>query len=37
MGDASIAYVEGAGGSRVAEDQIVAAGKNDVSVVVFQR
>lgn len=32
MGDAPIAYVEGAGGTRVAEEQIVAAGKNDVSV-----
>ena len=32
MGDAPIAYVEGAGGTRVAEDQIVAPGKNDVSV-----
>jgi hypothetical protein len=32
MGDAPIAYVEGAGGTRVAEDQIVAPGKNDVSM-----
>lgn len=31
MGDAPIAYVEGAGGTRVAEDQVVAVGKNDVS------
>ncbi len=31
MGDAPVAYVEGAGGTRVAEDQIVAVGKNDVS------
>lgn len=31
MGDAPIAYVEGAGGTRVAEDQIVAVGKNDVT------
>lgn len=31
MGDAPIAYVEGAGGIRVAEDQIVTVGKNDVS------
>jgi hypothetical protein len=31
MGDAPIAYVEGAGGTRVAEEQIVASGKNDVS------
>lgn len=30
MGDAPIAYVEGAGGTRVAEDQIVEMGKNDV-------
>ena len=32
MGDAPIAYVEGAGGTRVAEDQIVAPGKNDVGM-----
>lgn len=31
MGDAPIAYIEGAGGLRVAEDQLVAVGKNDVS------
>lgn len=31
MGDAPIAYIEGAGGQRVAEDQIVSVGKNDVS------
>ena len=31
MGDAPVAYVEGAGGTRVAEDQVVAVGKNDVS------
>ena len=30
MGDAPIAYIEGAGGTRVAEDQIVSVGKNDV-------
>ena len=30
MGDAPIAYVEGAGGTRVSEDQIVTVGKNDV-------
>ncbi|EGO60626.1 hypothetical protein NEUTE1DRAFT_57240 [Neurospora tetrasperma FGSC 2508] len=30
MGDAPIAYVEGAGGIRVAEDQIVTVGKNDI-------
>ena len=33
MGDAPIAYVEGAGGTRVAEDQIVAPGRNDVGMV----
>jgi hypothetical protein len=31
MGDAPLAYVEGAGGVRVAEDDLVAVGKNDVS------
>lgn len=31
MGDAPLAYVEGAGGVRVSEDDIVAVGKNDVS------
>jgi len=31
MGDAPIAYIEGAGGIRVAEDDAVAVGKNDVS------
>lgn len=30
MGDAPVAYVEGAGGTRVAEDEVVAVGKNDV-------
>jgi ribosome-binding ATPase YchF (GTP1/OBG family) len=30
MGDAPIAYVEGVGGTRVSEDDIVAVGKNDV-------
>ena len=30
MGDAPLAHVEGAGGVRVAEDEIVAVGKNDV-------
>ena len=30
MGDAPLAYVEGAGGIRVAEDEIVEVGKNDV-------
>lgn len=31
MGDAPLAYIEGAGGTRVSEDDIVAVGKNDVS------
>ncbi len=31
MGDAPIAYVEGAGGVRVSEDEIMEVGKNDVS------
>lgn len=30
MGDAPLAYVEGAGGVRVAEDDLVAVGKNDI-------
>ncbi|RMZ79906.1 hypothetical protein DV738_g3064, partial [Chaetothyriales sp. CBS 135597] len=30
MGDAPIAFVEGDGGRRVAEDQVVAVGKNDI-------
>ena len=30
MGDAPLAYVEGAGGTRVSEDDVVAVGKNDV-------
>ncbi|KAH6630899.1 P-loop containing nucleoside triphosphate hydrolase protein [Chaetomium sp. MPI-SDFR-AT-0129] len=30
MGDAPIAYIEGAGGIRVADDQIVGVGKNDI-------
>ena len=30
MGDAPIAYIEGVGGTRVAEDDLVAVGKNDV-------
>ncbi|KAL8823483.1 MAG: hypothetical protein Q9191_005816, partial [Dirinaria sp. TL-2023a] len=29
MGDAPLAYVEGAGGVRVSEDEVVAVGKND--------
>lgn len=32
MGDAPIAYIEGIGGMRVSEDDIVAVGKNDVSI-----
>ena len=35
MNDAPIAYVEGAGGTRVAEEQIVEVGKNDVSAVIM--
>lgn len=31
MGDIPIAYVEGAGGVRVSEDEVVIVGKNDVS------
>ena len=31
MGDAPLAYVEGAGGVRVSEDEVVVVGKNDVS------
>jgi ribosome-binding ATPase YchF (GTP1/OBG family) len=30
MGDAPIAYIEGVGGTRVSEDDLVAVGKNDV-------
>ena len=32
MGDAPLAYVEGAGGVRISEDEIVEVGKNDVSL-----
>lgn len=32
MGDVPISYIEGVGGTRVSEDDIVAVGKNDVSV-----
>ena len=32
MGDAPIAYVEGVGGVRVSEDDVVAIGKNDVNL-----
>lgn len=31
MGDAPLAYVEGVGGVRISEDDIVSVGKNDVS------
>jgi ribosome-binding ATPase YchF (GTP1/OBG family) len=31
MGDATLAYVEGAGGTRVSPDDLVSVGKNDVS------
>jgi hypothetical protein len=31
IGDAPLAFVEGAGGVRVAEDDLVGIGKNDVS------
>lgn len=31
MGDVPINYVEGVGGTRVSEDDIVGVGKNDVS------
>lgn len=31
MGDVPIAYVEGAGGTRVSEDEVVSVGKYDVS------
>ena len=34
MGDVPIAYVEGVGGKRVSEDEIVAVGKNDVSILI---
>lgn len=30
MGDVTIAYVEGAGATRVSEDDMVSVGKNDV-------
>jgi len=34
MGDAPMAFVETTGGVRVAEDDVVAVGKNDVSCIV---
>jgi hypothetical protein len=33
MGDVPINYVEGVGGTRVSEDDIVAVGKHDVSAI----
>lgn len=30
MGDVPISYVEGVGGTRVSEDEVVAVGKHDV-------
>lgn len=36
MGDAPIAYIEGAGGMRVSEDDPVAVGKNDVSATILR-
>jgi hypothetical protein len=37
MGDAPLAYVETVGGVRVSEDDIVIAGKNDVSCGISQK
>ena len=34
MGDVPINYIEGIGGTRVSEDDIVAVGKHDVSFLV---
>lgn len=36
LGDAPLAYVEGVGGVRVAEDEIVEVGKHNVSTLGFQ-
>lgn len=36
MGDAPVAYVEGAGGVRVSEDEVITVGKNDVSILCIQ-
>lgn len=33
MGDVPISYIEGIGGTRVSEEDIVAVGKHDVSCV----
>lgn len=35
MGDVPVAYIEGAGGTRVSEDEIVSIGNYDVSTVVL--
>lgn len=35
MGDVPISYVEGVGGTRVSEDEIVAVGKHDVRCLLF--
>lgn len=35
MGDVPISYVEGVGGTRVSEDEIVAVGKHDVRSLPF--
>ena len=37
MGDAPLAYVEGAGGVRVSEEEIVMVGKNDVSNTLYEQ
>jgi hypothetical protein len=36
MGDAPLAFVETAGGVRVSEDDLIVAGKNDVSASKFR-
>lgn len=35
MGDVPISYIEGVGGTRVSEEDIVAVGKHDVSQIRF--
>lgn len=35
MGDVPISYIEGVGGTRVSEEDIVAVGKHDVSQITF--
>src|ERR1700712_2735797 len=37
VGDAPLAYVEGVGGVRVSEDDLVGVGKNDVSLAFLKR